>query len=113
MNYQIKKVTLKFAAFAALFGLMCFFMDMMEETEEQTTYSITLENLASANVETNGETQEPPTCTAGGCNASSCSYSGTITVMGSGVQVSNSVSCQDTWACCHVTAYCFSKDDCK
>ena len=37
----------------------------------------------------------------------------TITVMGSGVQVSNSVSCQDTWACCHVTAYCFSKDDCK
>ena len=108
-----KKVALKFATFAALFGLMCLFMDMMEETEEQITYSITLENLANATVETNGETQEPPTCTAGGCNATSCSYSGTITVMGSGVQVSNSVTCQDTWACCHVTAYCFSKDDCK
>ena len=33
---------------------MCLFMDMMEETEEQTTYSITLENLASANIEADG-----------------------------------------------------------
>ena len=30
-------------------------MDMMEETEEQTTYSITLENLAQANIEADGE----------------------------------------------------------
>ena len=35
-----KKVALQFATFAALFGLMSFFMQMMEETEEQTTYSI-------------------------------------------------------------------------
>ena len=50
-----KRVALQFATFAAIFGLMCFFMDMMEETEEQTTYSVTLENLASANIETDGE----------------------------------------------------------
>ena len=31
-------------------------MDMMEETEEQTTYSLTLENLLHAQSETNGET---------------------------------------------------------
>ena len=30
-------------------------MDMMEETEEQTTYSVTLEDLALGNGETNGE----------------------------------------------------------
>ena len=33
-------------------------MDMMEETEEQTTYSLTLENLALGNGETDGETQQ-------------------------------------------------------
>jgi len=54
-----------------------------------------------------------PTCAAGGCHSSSCSYSGTITVMGSGVQVSNSVSCDAaTYACCHLTAFCFSKSKC-
>ena len=58
-----KRVALKFATFAALFGLMTFFMDMMEETEEQVTYSITLENLANANVETDGEA-------GGGCEVS-------------------------------------------
>ena len=41
---------MQFAVFAALFGLMSLFMEMMEETEEQTTYSITLENLTNANV---------------------------------------------------------------
>ena len=104
---------LQIAIFATLFVLMDIFIEMNKKTEEQTTYSITLENLLHAQTETDGETQGPPTCFAGGCNASSCSYSGTATVMGSGVQVSNSVSCQGTWACCHFTAYCFSKDDCK
>ena len=37
------------------FGLIAFFMDMMEENEEQTTYSVTLENLALGNGETDGE----------------------------------------------------------
>ena len=56
MKYSNKKVALKFATFAALFGVMSFFMDMMEENEEQTTYSVTLEDLALGNGETNGET---------------------------------------------------------
>ena len=55
MNDQIKKVALQVATFAAIFGLMSFFMQMMEEPEEQTTYSITLENLAHGNGETDGE----------------------------------------------------------
>ena len=55
MNKNSKKVALKFATFAAIFGLMCLFMDMMEETEEQTTYSVTLESLAQANIEADGE----------------------------------------------------------
>ena len=50
MINQNKKVALKFATFAALFWIMSFFMEMMEETEEQTTYSVTLESLASAGV---------------------------------------------------------------
>ena len=58
MNKNSKKVALKCATFAALFGLMSFFMDMMEQTEEQTTYSITLQDLALGNGETNGETGE-------------------------------------------------------
>ena len=55
MKKQNKKVALKFATFAALFGVMSFFMDMMEENEEQTTYSVTLESLALGNGETDGE----------------------------------------------------------
>ena len=55
MKKQSKKVALQCATFAALFGLMSFFMDMMEETEKQTTYSVTLEDLALGNGETNGE----------------------------------------------------------
>ena len=56
MKYSNKRVALQCATFAAIFGLMCLFMDMMEETEEQVTYSVTLENLALGNGETNGET---------------------------------------------------------
>ena len=55
MKKQSKKVALQCATFAALFGLMSFFMDMMEETEKQTTYSVTLEDLALGQSETNGE----------------------------------------------------------
>ena len=57
------KAMLQIALFAALFGVMSHFMEMMEQTEEQTTYSITLENLASANIEADGEN-------AGGCEVS-------------------------------------------
>jgi|GEM_PF-4167348 len=57
--------------------------------------------------------QGRPTCAAGGCNATSCSYSGTIEVMGNSIQVSNSVSCEGTWACCHITAFCFDKKRCS
>ena len=59
MNKQSKKVALQFATFAAIFGLMCLFMDMMEKTEEQTTYSITLQDLANANSEADGESDDP------------------------------------------------------
>ena len=55
MKNRNKRVALKFATFAALFGLMTFFMEMMEETEEQVTYSITLEDLALGNGEADGE----------------------------------------------------------
>lgn len=56
---------------------------------------------------------EEPECSAGGCNATSCSFTGEVMVMGTGVQVSNAISCSDTWACCSVEAYCFSKDLCE
>ena len=55
MENRKKRVALQCATFAALFGLMCLFMDMMEETKEQTTYSIMLEDLALGSGETNGE----------------------------------------------------------
>ena len=35
------------------------FIEMSQKTEEQTTYSITLENLASANIEADGENDTP------------------------------------------------------
>jgi hypothetical protein len=54
-----------------------------------------------------------PTCAAGGCGSRSCSFQGEISVMGSGVQVSNSVECDENYySCCHLTAYCFSKSQC-
>ena len=56
MENQNKRVALQIATFAALFGLMTFFMEMMEKNEEQVTYSITLEDLLHAQTETNGET---------------------------------------------------------
>ena len=55
MENRNKRVALQCATFAALFGLMSFFMEMMNETEEQTTYSITLQDLALGNSETAGE----------------------------------------------------------
>ena len=81
MKYSNKRVALQCATFAAIFGLMCFFMDMMEETEEQTTYSITLENLAQGNSEADGENiwyVDPETRIlyhsngASGCSDASC-----------------------------------------
>ena len=64
-----KKLALQVATFAALFGLMTFFMDMMEETEKQVTYSVTLESLLHAQSETNGENGGGTTDgeTGGGC----------------------------------------------
>ena len=55
MKNRNKRVALQIATFAALFGLMTFFMQMMEETEEQVTYSITLQDLALGNGEADGE----------------------------------------------------------
>ena len=46
---------LRIAMFATLFVLMDTFIEMKKKTEEQVTYSITLENLASANIEADGE----------------------------------------------------------
>ena len=50
------KAMLRIAMFATLFVLMDILIEMNKKTEEQTTYSITLENLAHGqNGETNGE----------------------------------------------------------
>ena len=46
---------LRIAMFATLFVLMDIFIEMNQKTEEQTTYSITLEDLLHAQTETNGE----------------------------------------------------------
>ena len=53
------KAMLRITIFATLFVLLDIFMEMNKKTEEQVTYSVTLENLASANVETDGETGTP------------------------------------------------------
>ena len=49
------KVMLQIALFAALFGVMDVFIEMKKKTEEQTTYSVTLEDLLHAQTETDGE----------------------------------------------------------
>ena len=49
------KAMLRIAMFATLFVLMDTFIEMKKKTEEQTTYSITLENLLHAQNETDGE----------------------------------------------------------
>ena len=46
---------LQIALFAALFGVMDVFIEMKKKTEEQTTYSVTLEDLLHAQTETDGE----------------------------------------------------------
>ena len=61
--------------FATLFVLMDIFIEMNKKTEEQTTYSITLENLLHAQTETDGEAggsgtdgeTDGGTNTGGGC----------------------------------------------
>ena len=50
------KAMLRIAVFATLFLLMDTLIEMNKKTEEQTTYSITLEDLLHAQTETNGET---------------------------------------------------------
>ena len=55
MKNSNKKVALQYATFAALFVLLDTFIEMKKKTEEQTTYSITLEDLAHGQSETNGE----------------------------------------------------------
>ena len=49
------KAMLRIAMFATLFVLLDTFIEMNKKTEEKTTYSITLEILASANIEADGE----------------------------------------------------------
>ena len=49
------KAMLQIALFAALFGVMDVFIEMKKKTEEQTTYSVTLEDLLHAQNETDGE----------------------------------------------------------
>ena len=46
---------LRIAAFATLFVLMDTLIEMNQKTEEQVTYSITLEDLLHAQTETDGE----------------------------------------------------------
>ena len=61
---------LRIAVFATLFVLMDTFIEMKTKTEDQVTYSITLEDLVHANSESDGEadctmTQE---CSGGMCS---------------------------------------------
>ena len=46
---------LRIAVFSTLFVLMDTFIEMNKKTEEQVTYSVTLEDLLHAQTETNGE----------------------------------------------------------
>ena len=69
------KAMLRIATFATLFVLMDTFIEMNKKTEEQTTYSITLEDLASANIEADGECTSTTTncimtqnCSGGMCS---------------------------------------------
>ena len=62
---------LRIAMFATLFVLMDIFIEMNKKTEAQTTYSITLENLASANIEADGEAGDctmTQNCSGGMCS---------------------------------------------
>ena len=84
-------------------------MEMMEKTEEQTTYSITLEKLASANIEADGENEF--TCSSGGPGSSSCSASSNVGVSGASGGTSCSVTCNNGYhSCCN--AY-HNKCQCK
>ena len=65
-NFKKQRV-LKFVAVLAIFGLMELFVQMNEETEEQTTYSVTLENLAHGNGETDGEAESKCPSTETNC----------------------------------------------
>ena len=57
LKYLKSKAMLRIAMFATLFVLMDTLIEMNKETEEQTTHSITLENLAHGqNGEANRET---------------------------------------------------------
>ena len=58
---------LQIAIFATLFVLMDIFIEMNKKTEEQVTYSITLENLANANVEADGEAESKCPSTETNC----------------------------------------------
>ena len=51
----------------------------------------------------------PPICAAGGCGAISCAFGGGIGVGLGTVHVDNAIECAaGYYACCHLTAYCFS-----
>ena len=97
------KAMLRIAMFTTLFVLLDTFIEMNKKTEEQVTYSITLESLLQAQNETNGEAvgvggggadgetggggtggggetggqsgASDPSCVGGGCGALSCSIS--------------------------------------
>lgn len=67
----------------------------------------------SVMAQADGESSSGPTCAAGSCNAICCNFSGTIMVLGTGVTVSNGVTCTNgQFACCHLTAYCFDPSLC-
>lgn len=105
MKLKIEK-TLKYAAVLLFVGVLL--VNVKMSLDNPFSY---MAEAAIAEETTNGGA---PTCTAGGCNATSCSYSGEITVLGSGVTVTNSVSCtNNTFACCHITAYCFDAEKCN
>ena len=99
----------RIAIFATLFVLMDIFMEMNKKTEEQVTYSITLANLASANIEADGENEF--TCSSGGAGLSSCSASSNGGISGASGGTSCSVTCNDGYhSCCN--AY-HNKCQCK
>ena len=86
------------------YRLLCRFVKEKGSRQEDA------ENIVSDfSIEDNGN----PTCMDGGCGKSSCSYKGEITIEGVTKHYNNFVSCEDAWACCYTTAYCFPKNQCS
>jgi len=74
---------------------------------------LSIKNIEALALSHGGDSGGEPMCAAGGCHSTECSFTGEIDILGNGVTYSNSIKCEDAWACCFTTAYCFPKDKCS